>query len=439
MVNVLAEIAKGGFGRVEKVQLQDGTIAARKVFSPLDDIVNAVGREKLVRRFSREVKYQSNLPHELFIPIISFDLDSDAPSFLMPLAEANLASEIRISRLAGTIPFQALLDILDSLEWLHEHDFVHRDVKPENVLFHEGRWKLSDFGLILPPSDKTERFTTYHGFFTEMYCAPEQRRDFKDASFASDIYSFGCVLHDIYDGGARVPYQQARCGSSLGALIERCTEIDPKKRFRSVKGLRDALVTVHAAPTNVEPTPQAKEWVRRLESGEVTTPEHIDEMARFLSQANSRDEVWPVYAALSEDVLAALHRISTERWSELAKLYCAWARGGFDFDYCDVVARRLVAIFNQGSIGLRADAALAAADLGCSHNRWFVMWRVIEMCGHALDEPTAQRIVIEILAAEEQRNFTACAEVINNTIDVYHAKIAAILSRPAMHSSLPHV
>jgi eukaryotic-like serine/threonine-protein kinase len=145
-------------------------------------------------------------------------------------------------------------------------------------------------------------------------------------------------------------------------------------------------------------------------------------------QADSPNDVWPVYAALSEDVFQVLHAVDAERWTELAKLYCAWARGGFDFDYCDVVVRRLQQLFRLGSISVRAEAALAAAELGRSHNRWFVMWRVIEMCGKGIDEPTAQRLVIEILASEAQGNLIACAEVIGNTIEVYHPKIAALLA-----------
>jgi eukaryotic-like serine/threonine-protein kinase len=266
-MKVLSTIASGGFGRVERVELDDGVQAARKVFSPHKAILDAVGQDKLVRRFRREVKYQSNLPRELFIPVLSADFDSETPSFVMPLADTSLAHEIVAQKKQGCVPFDALLNVLESLEWLHMHDFVHRDVKPENVLFHEGRWKLSDLGLILPPTDKTERFTTVHGFFTELYCAPEQRRDFREATVASDIYSFGCILHDIYDGSARVPYQQATSKVPMGVVIERCTELDPKKRFRSVDGLRDALVTVHATPSDVQATPQAREWVARIEGG----------------------------------------------------------------------------------------------------------------------------------------------------------------------------
>jgi eukaryotic-like serine/threonine-protein kinase len=389
-------------------------------------IADAVGRDKLIRRFTREVKYQSALPAELFIPIVRADLDGERPSFLMPLAQANLREHILTTRRATQIPMEALLQILESLDWLHEHGFVHRDVKPENVLLHDGRWKLSDFGLILPPSEATERFTTVHGFFTELYCAPEQRRDFRNAGVPADIYSYGCILHDVWDGTARVPYQQCTTNGPMAVVIERCTEVDPKKRFKSIDGLRDALLTVHATPLGLETTPQAKEWVDNIAAGSVTQSDQLRDLCRFLQQTE-RGVAWPVFAALSEDALQAMHNVDGDRWAELAAVYCEWAHGGFDFDYCDVVVRRLVSIFMLGSIGTKAAAALAAAELGRSHNRWFVMWRVVEMCGKGLDDRVAERIAVEILASEAQTNFRACADVIGNSIDVYHPKIATLL------------
>src|SRR5678816_1631144 len=97
-----------------------------------------------------------------------------------------------------------------------------------------------------------------------------------------DSYSFGCILHDVYDGGTRVPYQQATSKSQMAMIIERCTDIDPKKRFRSVQGLRDALLTIHATPDDLQATPQAKEWVARLEAAQFSNSDQVRDLGRFL-------------------------------------------------------------------------------------------------------------------------------------------------------------
>ena len=68
---------------------------------------------------------------------------------------------------------------------------------------------------------------------------------------------------------------------------------------------------------------------------------------------------------------------------------------------------------------------MASAELGFSHHRFFVMRRVLSMCGANLDEPVARRVAIEIKAQEKQRNFATCVSVLNRSIaESYHPRIA---------------
>ena len=157
-MKVLGPINRGGFGRVERVRLEDGSLGARKVFDPAvpgDDI------EKLRKRFEREVRIQSAIVFPAVMPIIGADLDASPPWYLMPLAEQSLAEVLTGVRQRGdSVPTVAFADILNGLEQLHSLGYVHRDLKPENVLFHEGAWRLTDFGLVLPLSSSTTQLTT---------------------------------------------------------------------------------------------------------------------------------------------------------------------------------------------------------------------------------------------------------------------------------------
>jgi eukaryotic-like serine/threonine-protein kinase len=158
-MKVLNEINRGGFGRVERVLLDDGRIVAKKTFDPHFNVVSSSDIPKLKQRFQREVRVQSSLGNESFIEILDYDLETESPWFTMPLADKNFGEEIQKYRSNNSIPLTALSDILNALEELHRLGYVHRDLKPQNILFHNNRWKLSDFGLVLSTTGTTTKLT----------------------------------------------------------------------------------------------------------------------------------------------------------------------------------------------------------------------------------------------------------------------------------------
>ncbi len=114
---IIDELNSGAFGQVERVKLSDGTIAARKVFDPVPQVLTPdVDLAKLKKRFRREVKVQSSLDSTFVLPIMESDLDADPPWFLMALADMNYMSQIQSDRAAGMITPKPLVDILGGLE-----------------------------------------------------------------------------------------------------------------------------------------------------------------------------------------------------------------------------------------------------------------------------------------------------------------------------------
>jgi hypothetical protein len=424
-MKILSEINRGGFGRVERVQLADGTVAARKVFDPLPEVLRSANEEKLRKRFRREVKVQTALRSDFFFPVTATGLDDDQPWFLMPLAESNLEDEIKAARSKGQVPTKALADVLNALEQLHALGYVHRDLKPANVLLHEGRWKLADFGLVLPAGGTTIALTsTYSAWGTPDYCAPEQAEDFRNATPAVDIYAFGCLLHDIVVGAPRVPYRQHNATGALGYIIEKCTEVNPRRRFKSVTALRGVLLAQLSRNSDVASDPTADEWAIALDAVETWDLRKVEEFVRFLRKADdARLEVWAVFRKLDEETFHVLHAKDAELWEAIAASYCERTRDSFDFAYCDVIVRRLEVIFELGSLPAKAAAAVAAAFLGTSHNRWFVMGRLLQLCGPSLDDAIAERIAIEIEVEEAQEDFVASASSIRHSVEEYHPRI----------------
>lgn len=428
MFTIECEINKGGFGRVERVRLDNGTLAARKVYSPAYSY-SAEEEEKLKKRFKREVKVQETLDSQSFIPILGYNLDSNDLWFLMPLAEKNLFEEISITHQTGLAPQKALADILNGLDELHQLGFVHRDLKPQNVLFYDGVWRLTDFGLVLPPSGTTTKLTSIDSNWgTAAYCAPEQAIDFRSASLAADIYAFGCILHDIYANTLRIPYQRYSASGPIGAIIEKCTEIKPEKRFKNVQALRSALLTLLATTADVKLSPKVTEFVESISDIKNWPYEKLESLVRFVSHCDNYNDQYAIFTATDEEILGVILSIDNDLWKTIALSYCEWATtSSFGFDYCDVVIRRLQLIFDSGDYECKASSALAAAELGRSHNRWFVMQILCDMCGSHLDDSVAHRIAIEIKVQEAEYNFQRCAKMIHKNVDIYHPRITAVL------------
>lgn len=144
------------------------------------------------------------------------------------------------------------MDILNALEYLHGMGYVHRDLKPGNILFHEGLWKLSDLGLITPDKDITQLSITSSNEWsgTGMYMAPEQINNFKHVDNRADIYSFGAILHDIFGNSTRTPYSNFTCVGEIGIILDKCSKVEPRKRFKNVEILRDKLLYLLSKSTH---------------------------------------------------------------------------------------------------------------------------------------------------------------------------------------------
>jgi eukaryotic-like serine/threonine-protein kinase len=203
--------------------------------------------------------------------------------------------------------------------------------------------------------------------FTE-YCAPEQYQDFKRVTAAADIYSFGCILHDLFDGARRVPYQRQSCPGPVGAVIEKCTDPDPNKRFKSIDELRGALFWALSQPRGAKTSVKAEEWISALASTSTWEESQLHEFVRFIERPADIHDQWAVFAAMDSDKLVELFNRDTDTFETIASPYCEWASsGGFQWEYCDVLVRRLETLFEHGSLDTKSVAALAAASLGRRH------------------------------------------------------------------------
>ncbi|MCR5208153.1 MAG: serine/threonine protein kinase, partial [Eubacterium sp.] len=129
-----------------------------------------------------------------------------------------------------------LLETCDALVPLHANGFIHRDVKPENIMItKDGTVKLIDFNASREFSLSSTRDTVQIG--TIGYASPEQL-GIAQTDARTDIYALGVLLNVMLTG--KHPSIKLADGRA-GKIVLKCTQIDPSSRFSSVEKLASEL------------------------------------------------------------------------------------------------------------------------------------------------------------------------------------------------------
>ncbi|MFF0743367.1 Stk1 family PASTA domain-containing Ser/Thr kinase [Streptomyces sp. NPDC004111] len=193
---VEARIAVGGMATVYRaVDTRLDRVLALKVMHP-----SLAADDTFVERFIREAKSVARLAHPNVVGV--FDQGTDG-SYVYLAMEYIAGCTLRdVLRERGALQPRAALDILEpvlaALGAAHRAGFVHRDMKPENVLIgDDGRVKVADFGLVRAVDTVTS--TTGSVLGTVSYLAPEQI-EHGTADTRADVYACGVVLYEMLTG-----------------------------------------------------------------------------------------------------------------------------------------------------------------------------------------------------------------------------------------------
>jgi serine/threonine-protein kinase len=219
--------------------------------------------DEYVERFRREARSVARLSHPNIVTVIDRG-EADGHQFIVfELIDGENLKEL-IQR-TGALPVRRAVElgiaIADALAFAHDHDLVHRDVKPQNVLLNgDGEAKVTDFGIAR--SLDVERGVTQTGTVlgTSAYLSPEQASG-KTVTTATDVYSLGIVLYELLTGDVPFPgdnfvavamkhinepppdllERRPDVPIRLAATIERALAKDPDERFGSMTELSSAL------------------------------------------------------------------------------------------------------------------------------------------------------------------------------------------------------
>lgn len=236
-------IAVGGMATVYRaVDTRLDRMLALKVMHP-----TLAADASFVDRFIREAKSVARLAHPNVVGV--FDQGTDGPYVYLAMEYIAGCTLRDVLRERGALRPRAALDILEpvlaALGAAHRAGFVHRDMKPENVLIgDDGRVKVADFGLVRAVDSVTNTTGTVLG--TVSYLAPEQI-EHGTADTRVDVYASGVVLYEMLTGTK--PHQ----GDSPAQVLFQHLNEDVPPPSAAVPGLAFELDELVASATARNP------------------------------------------------------------------------------------------------------------------------------------------------------------------------------------------
>ncbi len=274
------ELGRGGAGVVYLAHdtKLDRQVAIKSIPPELAD------NPKARSRFSREAHVLASLNHPHIATIYEEIEDDRSVGYLVleyvpgqTLAERIAKKPLKLEE-ALTIGLQ----IAEAVAAAHEHDVIHRDLKPGNIkITPEGKVKVLDFGLAKAIGGEAidqQSTVTEPGrvIGTPAYMSPEQARG-KPTDKRSDIWSFGCVLYEMLT--ATVPFKGETISDTLAnilqtnpdwqtlpettptnirVLLRRCLEKDPRRRLHDISDIRIEISETLTQPATLPPIIEAR-------------------------------------------------------------------------------------------------------------------------------------------------------------------------------------
>src|SRR5690349_20791006 len=232
-----------------------------------------------LERFKREILLAAKLQHPHIVPLLTAGESNGLPYFTMPFVDGE-SLRVRLAR-HGELPvnqaIRVLREIASALAYAHEHGVVHRDIKPDNVLFSGDVAMVADFGVAKAIDDAGTGGHRAEGngsrdvpnpvtslgiaLGTPAYMAPEQASADPNIDYRADVYAFGVVAYEMLSGlppftakspaqllaahvtEIPIPIGQRRSSipPALAALVMRCLEKRPADRPQTAGEIVHAL------------------------------------------------------------------------------------------------------------------------------------------------------------------------------------------------------
>ena len=255
---LLGRLGAGAMGQVYLGRSTAGRLVAVKTIK-----IEFAEESGFRTRFAHEVAAARQVSGVFTAAVVAADPEADVPWLATAYVPAPSLS--RLVRVTGPLPVPAVrwlaAGCAEALESIHDAGLVHRDLKPSNVLVSPDGPRVIDFG-VARAAERIQLTVTRGAVGTPAYMAPEQARDTRQASVASDMFSLGATLlfaaagHPPYHGDtvmdvlvrlATEPPDLVGLPADLATMVTACLERSPRQRPTSA-ALLAALAPLVGSP-----------------------------------------------------------------------------------------------------------------------------------------------------------------------------------------------
>jgi serine/threonine protein kinase len=208
------------------------------------------------QKFMEEARKMANMRHNNIIEVSDLFDRGDMTAFVMEYVEGKSLGHLL--RNDGRLDDETILDymrqLLSALTVVHKMGYIHRDIKPDNILIDpSGLLKLADFGIAknTDPNAPDRTGTGLNVMWgTPRYMPPEQITESHSVSNRSDIYSAGVTLWEMVTGRKAFDYPSLQIpikvvqeklsatNTPWDSIISRATDKDPDKRYQFAKAMK---------------------------------------------------------------------------------------------------------------------------------------------------------------------------------------------------------
>ncbi len=272
---ILKKLGAGAMATVYKArQLSLDRIVAIKVLPQ-----KYTKNQDFVDRFYAEGRAAAKLNHPNIVQAFDVNQAGEFHYFVMEFVDGRTVFEdiAKKGRYEEADAVRVAIDVANALNHAHDRGFIHRDVKPKNIMIADdsGRTKLADMGLARAISDReAAEAEAGKAYGTPYYISPEQIRGEVGVDFRADIYSLGATLYHMVTG--QVPYDGPNpsavmrkhlndtllppdhinpdLSSGIAEVVEVCMAKDRDKRYNSTSDLLEDLQAIERG----EPPLQAR-------------------------------------------------------------------------------------------------------------------------------------------------------------------------------------